>query len=320
MSQAVELTEAPREPLTTRRAPSVAGRVTRSAPPRRSFFGELRQIVRDVWEARDLVYQLVLRDVRIRYKQAVMGFAWAILMPMLVVASGMLVRYAMATISGRPLEPSALGGIAVKSLPWAFFVGTIGLATASLLANMNLLTKIYFPREVLPFSTTVAQAFDSSIGLIVLLMILPFLGVSLTPTLLWWPVQLVCLFSFTLAAALFLSCANLFFRDVKYLVQVLLTFGIFITPVFIEPAMLGPKGAVLMMLINPLAPILEGIRLSVVMGHNLLEPLVLANAKGQLVTHWTPGYLLLQFGWAFIGLVVSMRIFRRASIRFAEYI
>jgi ABC-type polysaccharide/polyol phosphate export permease len=232
----------------------------------------------------------------------------------------MLVRYAMATISGRTLELSALGGIAVKSLPWAFFVGTIGMATASLLSNMNLLTKIYFPREVLPFSTTVAQAFDSSIGLVVLLAILPFLGVTFAPTLLWWPVQLLCLFAFTLAAALFLSCANLFFRDVKYLVQVMLTFGIFITPVFIEPAMLGKTGAMVIMLVNPLAPILEGIRLSVIEGHNLLQPLVLPNAKGVLVTHWSPWYLLLQFGWASIGLLVSMRIFRRASIRFAEYI
>jgi hypothetical protein len=86
VSQVVELIEAPGEPLTTRRPPSVAGRVTRSAPLRPSFFGELRHIVRDVWESRDLVHQLVLRDIRIRYKQAVMGFAWAILMPMLVVA------------------------------------------------------------------------------------------------------------------------------------------------------------------------------------------------------------------------------------------
>lgn len=319
VSQTIELFETAQERRATRSARTGPVPVTRSLPPTRSFFGELAEVVRDVWAARDLVHQLTLRDIRIRYKQAVMGFAWAILMPVLVVGSGMLVRFAMSYVSGRPVELSALGGIAIKSLPWAFFVGTIGLATASLLANMNLLTKIYFPREVLPLSTTLAQLFDSSIGTVVLLLALPFLGATLSPQLLWAGFQVLCLFSFTLGAALFLSCANLFFRDVKYIVQVLLTFGIFITPVFIEPVMLGQFGVPLMVL-NPLAPILEGLRLSVIEGHNLLQPLVEVNSKGQPFLTWTPWYLLLQSSWAFGGLVLSLRIFRRASIRFAEYI
>ena len=91
---------------------------------------------------------------------------------------------------------------------------------------------------------------------------------------------------FTTGVSLFLSCANLFFRDVKYIVQVVLMFGIFFTPIFFEPAMLGPKGAYLAML-NPLTGILEGLRLSVVEGHNLLEPLTVV-VKGVPRVAWEP--------------------------------
>ena len=94
----------------------------------------------------------------------------------------------------------------------------------------------------------------------------------------WVPLLVIILITITAAAGLFLSCANLFFRDVKYIVQVLLTFGIFFTPVLFEPAMLGPTGAQVVML-NPLAPLLEGIRLAVVQGHNLPQPLLQVTAQ-----------------------------------------
>ena len=151
-------------------------------------------------------------------------------------------------------------GIAMKAVPWSFFVGALGFATNSLTGNSNLVTKIYFPREVLPLAATLAQVADSAIGLSALLVAGLFLGVHFGAAALWAPV-LVLLIAFTAGSALVVSCANLFFRDVKYIVQVLLSFGIFFTPVFFEPEMLGPTGARLMML-NPLAPILEGLRLA----------------------------------------------------------
>jgi ABC-type polysaccharide/polyol phosphate export permease len=162
----------------------------------------------------------VLRDIRIRYKQVVMGFGWAVLMPVLIVLSGMIVRYAMARLSGGQLGVSDLANIAVKALPWAFFVGAIGFANGALISNANLVTKIYFPREVLPVAALVAQGFDSLIGLAALAIVLPFLGAKLSFALLWVPVLLLLLFLLTAALALFLSAANLFFRDVKYIVQV----------------------------------------------------------------------------------------------------
>src|SRR5688572_6897496 len=148
---------------------------------------DLREIVTDIWQRRDLLYQLARRDVRIRYKQAVMGFAWAIFMPLLVVLAGFLIRLAMATVSGSELQTTTVAGLAVKSLPWAFFVGSIGFAVNSLTGNMNLVTKVYFPREVLPLASIGAQLFDTLIGTAGLLLILPILGVRPSVALLWVP-------------------------------------------------------------------------------------------------------------------------------------
>ncbi|HEU4829925.1 MAG TPA: ABC transporter permease [Gemmatimonadales bacterium] len=286
-------------------------------PPRQSLGGTFREILGDLRTYRELLLELARRDIRIRYKQAVMGFGWAIFMPILIVLSGVLVRVAMGQMSGSGVATADIAGIAVKGIAWAFFVGTITFATTTLTANHNLISKVYFPREVLPLSALLAQCFDTAIGLLALALLLPFLGVTLQWTLLWAPLLLLVLFLVTAAATLFLSCANLFFRDVKYIVQVLLTFGIFFTPVFYEPAMMGERGAMLMQ-INPLSPILEGLRLSVVQGHNLLEPLTVAGRNGAQIVAWNPLGLLYAAAWGTIGLALSALVFHRLEPAFAE--
>jgi ABC-type polysaccharide/polyol phosphate export permease len=249
-----------------------------------------------------------------------MGFGWALFMPLLIVFSGLVVQFALANFAGRSLSAAGLGGMAVKAVPWAFFVGAIGFATNSLVQNMSLVTKVAFPRAVLPLSAVGAQCFDSGIALVALTILLPLMGaVQLTWALLWVPVMLVLLVGFTVACALFLSCANLFFRDVKYIVQVLLTFGIFFTPVFFEPAMFGTRGAAIAML-NPMSPILEGLRLSVTAGHNLFEPLTTTLASGALVTIWSPWYLMYAIGVTLFGLPAAGLLFQRSQYAFAEYI
>ncbi len=280
---------------------------------------DLQEIGREYWQYRELLHQITLRDIRIRYKQAVMGFGWALLMPMLIVLSGLVVRYAMAYLSGSQLEATAITGVAVKAIPWAFFVGAIGFANASLTANTNLVTKIYFPREVLPISATLAQVFDSLVGAGALLLVLPLLGVRFSSTLIWVPVMALLLLVFTAGAALFLSCANLFFRDVKYIVQVVLTFGIFFTPVFFEPAMFGEMGTKILML-NPLAPMLEGIRLSVIEGHNLLHPMVQQSNTAQPIVTWSPWYIAYGATWAVVVLIGSSLMFHRLEFLFAEHV
>jgi ABC-type polysaccharide/polyol phosphate export permease len=289
------------------------------SPPQSSLVGQYREIGHELWAHRELLVQLTLRDVRLRYKQAVMGFGWALLMPIFVVMSGLVVRYAMAYYSGAAVNGSEISGMMVKAVVWAFFAGAVGFATASLVTNMVLVTKVYFAREVLPLSATMAQAFDSAVGAAAVAVLLAVLGVRPTWALLWVPVLALLLFCFTAAVALFLSCANLFYRDVKYIVQIVLTFGIFFTPVLFEPVMFGPRGARLLML-NPLSPFLEGLRLSVVHGHNLMTPLVELSRKGEAVLVWTPWYLGYATLWAVAGLALASLMFHKLEFVFAEYI
>jgi ABC-type polysaccharide/polyol phosphate export permease len=289
-----------------------------SAEPRvaaRSYAADMRDAAVELWRFRDLLHQLTLRDIRIRYKQALFGFAWAVFMPAMIVLAGCLVRFVMArSTNAGPLQLATVSALSIKALGWAFFIGAVTFSTSSLTGNLQLVTKVYFPRAVLPLSATLTQCFDTLVASVVLALLLPFLGAHATLALAWVPLLVLLLFLFTVAASLFVSCANLFFRDVKYIVQVLVTFGIFFTPVFFEPAMLGPRLARLVML-NPLAPLLEGLRLAIVDGHNLLAPLY--GTAGAAV--WSPAWLLYSAFWAIGGLAASATLFHRAEFVFAEY-
>jgi lipopolysaccharide transport system permease protein len=293
---------------------------TPTAPADRpvSSLDDLREVGSDLVKYRGLLYQLTLRDIRIRYKQAAMGFGWAIFLPAIIVLAGLMVRFAMAMLSGTGVESHEVGGMAVKAVPWAFFMGAISFAVGSLTGNLTLVSKIYFPREVMPLSAVLAQGWDSMIGTVVIAAMLPFLGIWPSAQWLWTIPLTLLLVLFTAATALFLSCANLFFRDVKYIVQVMLTFGIFFTPVFFEPHMFGELGGQLMML-NPVAPLLEGFRLCMVEGHNLWSTLHVTTAAATVVA-WTPWYLAYTTVWAVGGLVGAALMFHRLEFLFAEYV
>lgn len=287
-----------------------------ATPPPTAVMDDYREIVRDLASARGLIYQLTLRDIKVRYKQALMGFGWAILSPLLIVSAGVIVRIAMLHLSGQRIDASTISGIVVKGLGWSFFAATLGFSTTALTGNAALISKVYFPRETLPISVVLASAFDSLIGTTAMAIILTIMGWRPTMAALWMVLLAALLFVLTLAASLLVSCANLFYRDAKYIAQLFITFGIFFTPVFFEPALLGARWVPWQML-NPLAPLLEGLRLSVVEGHNLLVPIVQAS-DGALV--WSPAYLAYSAAVAIVGLLVSVIVFHRAQYEFAEYV
>jgi lipopolysaccharide transport system permease protein len=244
-----------------------------------------------------------------------MGVAWAVLTPLVVVLAGWMVRVAFSYLSGAPVARAELGGIAIKSVAWSFFVGALGFSTASIPANIALVTKVYFPRELLPVSAVLTQMVDTAVGAAALLVLLPLFGARLTPALLWvFPLVLLLVLA-TLAISLIASCANVFFRDARHIVQLVISFGIFFTPVFFDAASVGALGARVLML-NPLAPILEGLRFAVVQGHDLSVPLI--NAAG--VTVWHPWTLAYAAVWAIVGSAASAIIFHRAEFKFAEYV
>lgn len=205
---------------------------------------------------------LTWRDISIKYKQSVMGFLWALLMPMLIVAAGVIVRVGLASVSGKPVALSQLMTVALKALPWSFFVASVRFSTNSLAANSDLVTKIFFPRAVFPVSAVLSQLFDFAVASAVVVVLLAAGGVGWSIHLLWVPALLGLLLLQTMGLALLLSAANLFFRDVKYIVEVFLTFAIFFTPVFYEAQMFGRWER--FMMLNPVAPILEGLKACVI--------------------------------------------------------
>lgn len=282
---------------------------------RASILGDFGEFARELSAHRELLVQLTRRDMRIRYKQALMGVGWAIIMPLVVILSGWVLRIAFARLANAPLDSGIMAGIAVKSVGWAFFVGALGFGTASITANFALVTKVYFPRAVLPLASVATQIADGAIAAAALMAILPFFGVTLSWALLWLIPLTGVLIALTTAAALLFSCANVFFRDARHLVQLILSFGIFFTPVFFDASAFGGNNTWLVML-NPLAPVLEGMRLAVVAGHDLATPL---GASGSTLV-WTPWFLLWSAGASVVLLVLSSVIFHRAEFKFAEYV
>ena len=277
----------------------------------------LSKIIGELWDSRDLVVQFMLRDIMIRYAQAVMGFAWALVMPMLIVGAGLIFRVVLSTLSNSPIEGASVASLAAKAVPWAFFSGGLTQATQSLLAHANLIGKVYFPRESIPVASVFSQAPDLLVSLLVVLIVLPIVGVSIQITTLWVIVLLLLLVVFTIGWALILSCSNLFFRDVKYILQVALNFGVFATPVFFEPQMLGRRGAGIMLAL-PLSPFIQAMDVSIVRGHNLLQPLSVQNAKGASLVVWEPWMLAYAASLAIGVFIVGLIVFRRTSSRFAE--
>jgi lipopolysaccharide transport system permease protein len=217
----------------------------------------MKEELRELYGYRELLYMIAYRDIKVRYKQSIMGFLWAVLMPTLIVIAGVVVRYAYALASGKPVQMADIASLAVKSIPWAFMVSSIRFACVSLINNKELVTKIYFPKEIFPLAAVLSCFFDFLMASGPLVILLLVLRVGWSAYLLWTPLLLLLMIVLAAGIGLFVSAASLFFRDVKYIVEVLLTFGIFFTPVFFDVRMFGDKGKWL--LLNPVAPMLEGL-------------------------------------------------------------
>jgi len=215
----------------------------------------MREHLLELFKYRELLYMITYRDIRVRYKQSVMGFLWAVLMPILIVLSGVVVRFAYALAAHSVLSSADVAVVAVKSLPWAFLVTTIRFACLSLINNKELVTKIYFPREVFPIAAMFAGLFDLLVASTALAALLVVLRVGWSLYLLWVPVLLVATALLGAGIGMIVAAASLYFRDVKFVVEVFLTFGIFFTPVFYDVSMFGSRGKWL--LLNPMSPLLE---------------------------------------------------------------
>ncbi len=271
----------------------------------------LVHITKEVYAYRELLLSLTYRNIRVKYKQAAMGILWAFFMPVLAICTGLVFRVAMAVVGGHPLRLADVVGVMVKTVPWLMFASVVGGASNSLIGNIGLITKIYFPREVMPLSALLAALFDFAISVVGLTLILAVLSlvtdesvspIVLSVSMLWVPLLLGTLLVMSAALGLALSCANLFFRDVKYIVQVVLQFGIMFSLVYFSYEEFGQWGWVL--LANPVAPLLEGIRSVMISGE--MDPFLLP---------WI-GY---SAAVTLVGLFAACWAFERVEYLFAEY-
>jgi lipopolysaccharide transport system permease protein len=260
------------------------------------LFKDIREMLVEQVEFRELLYQMTMRDLRLRYKQSVMGFGWAVFMPLLNTAIfSVIFMRGMKIDVGMPYPLFAFSGF----LFWNLFASALKFAVGSLAGNANLVTKVYFPREVFPISAVIVSMVDTLVGAVVLVGLLIYYQTPVTLALLFVPVVFAVQTIFTLAVAMLLAMGNLFYRDVKYLFEVVLSVWMFATSVAYPVSMIGGRLGALMQW-NPMTPIIDSYRDVLIYGRAPGLPFAIVGLAS---------VLFLGFAWL---------VFHRSEFEFAE--
>jgi ABC-type polysaccharide/polyol phosphate export permease len=267
------------------------------------------RLFHELYQFRELLLALTLRDIRVKYKQAVLGVLWGFFVPGLVVLSGVLIRLAMAKIRGGTVSIEEIGSLMIRSLPWILFMNAVSAASTSLTGNTSLVTKIYFPREVIPTASLLSSLVDFTMAVVMVvgfLLLWPDSPIVWSWALLWVPLCMGLIIVLVAAVGYVLAAANLFFRDVKYIVQLVLRFGIFFTPVYLGLQEIGFDSLTArVLLLNPLSAPMEMMAEAVLKGH--VNPAL---------------YVWLAYSavWSIGGFIVAAMLFEEAEHLFAEYV
>lgn len=213
--------------------------------------------VRELWVYRELLVFLVWRDIKVRYKQTLLGAAWAILQPLLTTLVFTLFFGVLAGVGsdGVPYPVFAYAGL----LPWTFFANSVTQSSNSLVGNANLITKVYFPRIIIPSAAVGAGLVDFAIAFVVLVGLMIYYRVSVTWGALMLPVLALHLTLFSIAIGMWLSALNVKYRDIRFVLPFLIQLWMFVSPV-IYPASMIPEQWRWLMLLNPLTGIVENFR------------------------------------------------------------
>jgi len=212
---------------------------------------------RELWEYRELLYFLTWRDIKVRYKQTVLGALWAVLQPvsMMLVFSLFFGKLAKVPSDGIPYPVFTFCGL----LPWQLFSHAVAEASNSLVGNQNLITKVYFPRLVIPISAVLTGVVDFIIGFVVLLGLVLWYGIVPGWQIIALPGFVLLAMATALAVGLWLSALSVQYRDVRYLLTFLLQFWLFATPVAYASSIVPERWRALYGL-NPMAGVVEGFR------------------------------------------------------------
>jgi len=254
----------------------------------------------ELWEYRELLYFLTWRDIKVRYKQTVLGAAWAIIQPFftMVVFSLFFGRLAQIPSDGIPYPIFSYTAL----VPWTFFANGLGQSSNSLVGSANLIKKVYFPRLVVPISSVISGAVDFVLAFIVLLGMMLYFGIVPTWNVVWLPLLLLLALVTALGVGLWLSAMNVQFRDVRYAIPFLTQFWLFATPIAYPSSLLSEPWRTLYGL-NPMVGVVEGFRWAL------------------LGTNTAPGPVIIASSLAALGLLISgAYYFRRMEKTFADVV
>ncbi len=270
--------------------------VTIIQPPR----GWVSLSLNELWEYRELLYFLVWRDIKVRYKQTVLGAAWAVLQPVMTMVVFSLFFGMLAKIpsDGVPYPLFAYAAL----VPWTFFAYAMSQSADSLVGSANLIKKVYFPRLIIPLASVMAGLVDFAIAFVVLIGMLLAYGIMPTIHVVWLPMLVLLALITALGVGLWLSALNVRYRDVRYTLPFLTQFWLFATPIA-YPSSLLPENWKLLYALNPMVGVVEGFRWALLGTQTRPGSMVIASAIA-----------------AFALLAAGLLYFRRMEETFADII
>lgn len=233
----------------------------------------------ELWEYRELLYFLVWRDIKVRYKQTALGAAWAVIQPFftMVLFSLFFGRLAGMKSDGVPYPIFSYAAL----VPWAFFAHGLSESANSLVGSGHLIKKIYFPRLAIPIATVLAGIIDFAIAFAVLLLMMLYYGIRPTSNALWLPLFLLLALVSSLGVGLWLSALNVQFRDVRYVVPFITQFWLFATPIAYPSSLLAEPWRTLYGL-NPMVGVVEGFRWALLGTNTAPGPIIIVSALAAL--------------------------------------
>jgi lipopolysaccharide transport system permease protein len=256
--------------------------------------------LRDLWRYRELLFFLTWRDVKVRYKQTALGAAWAVLQPLLTMLIFTVIfgHFAKVQTGSVPYPVFSYCGL----LPWMFFAYALQQSSNSLVGSANLISKVYFPRLVIPIASTLSGIMDFAISFLVLLVLMAAYRVAPGPAIVTLPLFLLLALAAALAVGIWLSALNVQYRDVRYVVPFLTQIWLYATPVAYPASMFSGKWHVIVAL-NPMTGVVEGFRWAL-LGSTPLD--VFSTAVSACVT--------------VVALIGGLFYFRRMERQFADVV
>jgi lipopolysaccharide transport system permease protein len=223
---------------------------------------------RDLWRYRELMYFLAWRDIAVRYKQTVIGIAWALIRPALTMVIFVAFRRMVGLPAGAVPEPIL---VFAAVLPWQFFSSALSDSSSSLVSNANLISKVYFPRLIIPGAGVVTSLVDFLITLGLLVVLMLWYGFLPGWQIVMLPMFLLLAFGLSFGLGLFLAALNVEYRDFRFVIPFIIQFGLFISPIAFSTSDV-PESWRALYALNPMVGIIDGFRWCILGGHTPLDP------------------------------------------------